>query len=104
MRLSCTSGLEGQMLSLLQHLTSAALTHPERSGDSLMRLRQAGLIAIAALFTSALALHADPTTYNYTGKDFTVLFGPANPFTTSDFVTVSFTVSSALGANLVNET
>ncbi len=59
-----------------------------------MRLRSFALST--ALFLMTLPMMAN-TIYTYTGNPFTTVSGP---YTTSDFVTVSFTVASPLGKNM----
>lgn len=60
-----------------------------------MRLRI--LFVAAVVMSVSLAARAD-TTYVYTGNDFTEVFGS---YTTSQYVSGSFTVSAPLGDNLV---
>ncbi len=70
-----------------------------------MRLFRHMLAAATVLLCPFVAL-AD-TTYTYTGQDFTdvsnVFFNPT-PYTTSNFIEGSFTVSAPLAADLVAET
>jgi hypothetical protein len=62
-----------------------------------MRIR---FLALAAVLILPLSMKAD-TIYTYTGTPFTILSGTS--YTSSDFVSGSFTVSSPLAANLVSD-
>jgi hypothetical protein len=57
--------------------------------------------AILVLSASTLIAHAD-SVYTYTGQDFTSVVGPL--FTTSDFVSGSFTTATPLADDLDNAT
>jgi hypothetical protein len=65
-----------------------------------MRLRS--LVLSAALLVLPLPLMAD-TIYTYTGNPFDE-FEPASPYSTSDFVSGSFTAASPLAANVTDFT
>jgi|SRR5665213_281465 len=59
-------------------------------------MRLGHLTLLAALFACTLPMMAD-VTYTYTGKDFT---DADAPYTTSDFVSGSVTLATALGDNM----
>jgi hypothetical protein len=61
-----------------------------------MRIRAVAVLATVLL---PLPLLAQTYNYTYTGNDFTVLTGSPSPFTTSDYLTFTFTFSSPLPDN-----
>ena len=60
------------------------------------------IVALAASAISASAASANELRYTYAGNDFTNVdvHGPSTPFTTSDFISFTFTSPYALGPNL----
>jgi hypothetical protein len=76
-----------------------ARTSQYSSEDRSLRFRL--LIATVVVATSTLAAHADTFTYTYTGHDFNNTNTPViPPYTTSDFVSGSFTLAAPLAPNL----
>ena len=63
-------------------------------------------LALLATLTLHLPMLADTYTYTYTGKDFTALnnYGIPQVFTTSDFLTIDFTLSAPLADSLPKNT
>ena len=60
------------------------------------------IVALAASVISTAAASASDLRYTYTGDDFTNVdvHGPSTPFTTSDFISFTFTSPYAVGPNL----
>lgn len=60
------------------------------------------IVALAATAISAGAVSGSELRYTYTGQDFTNVdvHGPSTPFTTSDFISFTFTSPDALGPTL----